>query len=176
MPANAKESPAAGAHAPAFTLFLQTHAGNTSNDLWESTFDGTTWTLNHRIQGLQSKATVALASDGRDFHLVRLDASSNQLSHSKLPTTSGASSPIPSQRSKVAPALIFDGTRVRLVRVDESSNELLTSFFDGRGWTISERVGDARSKATPALASYAGSIQVVHLDPTSNEIWHRRLE
>ena len=80
------------------------------------------------------------------------------------------------RNSKVAPALVLDGVRVRLVRVDETSNELLTSFFDGRDWTISERVGDARSKATPALAPYAGSIQVVHLDPTSNEIWHRHLD
>ena len=106
-----------------------------------------------------------------------MDASSNQLSHSRFsPSGWGASFPIPSQRSKVAPVLIFDGARVRLVRVDETSNELLTSFFDGRNWTISERVGDARSKATPALASYAGSIQLVHLDAASNEIWHRHLE
>ena len=104
---------------------------------------------------------------------MRLDASSNQLSHSK---SLGTSFPIPSQRSKVAPALVFDGAHVRLVRVDETSNELATSFFDGRHWSVSERVGDARSKATPALASYAGSIQLVHLDAASNEIWHRHLE
>jgi hypothetical protein len=54
------------------------HLGTTSNELWQSTFDGDSWTSNIRI-GQRSKAPPALTIFVGVLHMVHLGDSSNNI-------------------------------------------------------------------------------------------------
>jgi len=58
------------------------HLGDSSRDIWHSTFDGNTWTPNVRIPGQQSWASPALTHYGTQLHMVHLGDSSNDIWHS----------------------------------------------------------------------------------------------
>src|SRR5262249_26482816 len=82
-----QKSKAAPALAFDGTLLHMVHLGDTSNDLWHSTFDGTDWTPNIRVAEERSKAAPALAtiSGARSrIHMVHLVDSSNDLWHSRI--------------------------------------------------------------------------------------------
>ncbi len=53
-----KASPALAAYGG---LLHMVHLGDSSNDIWHSTFDGTSWSENHVIPNQKSKASPALA-------------------------------------------------------------------------------------------------------------------
>src|SRR3982751_5598449 len=61
------------------------HLGDSSNDIWWSIFDGTSWNKpddspgDERIPGQQSKASPALAAFGGRLHMVHLGDSSNDI-------------------------------------------------------------------------------------------------
>ena len=58
------------------------HLGESSNDIWHSTFDGNSWSPNVRIPNQQSWASPALALYGGLLHMVHLGDSSKDIWHS----------------------------------------------------------------------------------------------
>ena len=86
------------------------HLGDSSNNIWHSTFDGTSWSPNVRIEGQSSKATPALAEFAGALHMVHLGDSSNDLWHSTFDGAPWSTNVrIKSQSSKGAPALATYG-------------------------------------------------------------------
>jgi hypothetical protein len=58
------------------------HLGESSNDIWHSTFDGNNWSRNVRIPGQQSWASPALTHYGTRLHMVHLGENSTDIWHS----------------------------------------------------------------------------------------------
>ena len=54
------------------------HLGDSSNEIWQSTFDGDTWTTNVRI-GQTSKATPALTFFVGVLHMAHIGSNSNDI-------------------------------------------------------------------------------------------------
>ena len=63
-------------------LLHMVHLGDSSTDIWHSTFDGNSWSPNVRILNQQSKASPALALYNTRLHMVHLGDSSNDIWHS----------------------------------------------------------------------------------------------
>jgi hypothetical protein len=64
------------------------HLGDSSNDIWHSTFNGTSWTANVKIPNQKSKATPALAAFGGRLQMVHLGVRTNDIWHSNFNGTS----------------------------------------------------------------------------------------
>ncbi len=64
-----KSHPAMSPHAGELHMV---HAGNSSNDIWHSVWDGNAWSPNQRIPNQTSKQPSALASYGGVLHLLHL--------------------------------------------------------------------------------------------------------
>lgn len=149
------------------------HLGDSSNDIWWSTYDGTNWTENRKIPDQKSKATPALAAFGNRLHMVHLGDSSNNIWWSWFEGDSWFPNlKIPNQQSKAAPALAAFGGRLHMVHLGDSSNEIWYSTSDGTNWRPNVRIPRQKSKATPALAAFAGRLYLVHLGDQSNAIWY----
>ena len=101
------------------------HLGNSSNDLWHSTFDGNGWTPNVKIHGQTSKASPALAVYDGKLHIVHLGNSSNDLWHSTFDGNGWTPNvKIHGQTSKASPALaVYDG-KLHIVHLGNRSNDL----------------------------------------------------
>jgi len=123
-------------------LLHMVHLGDSSNDIWHSTFDGNNWSTNRPIPGQQSKASPALALYNTRLHMVHLGDSSNDIWHSyfdgqtwrRPDTGEPGNSPIPGQQSKASPALAYGGSvgaQLHMVHLGDSSNDIWHSISDG---------------------------------------------
>jgi hypothetical protein len=134
---------------PALAVFQDrlhmVHLGDSSNNLWHSSFDGTNWTENTPVLNQTSKASPALAVFQNRLHMVHLGDSSNDIWQSS-----------------------YDGGSWTL---GDSSNNLWHSVSDGR-WRPNVVIEDQLSKAAVALAEFQNQLHVVHLGNASNAIWH----
>ena len=114
-------------------LLHMVHLGDSSNDIWHSTFDKTGWSPNVRIPGQQSKASPALTEYSGLLHMVHLGDSSNDIRHSTFNGNNWSTDPpIPGHQSKVSPALALYNTRLHMVHLGDSSNDIWHSTSDGR--------------------------------------------
>jgi hypothetical protein len=166
---------------PALAAFGQrlhmVHLGNSSNDIWHSTFDGSSWSANVKIPNQLSKASPALAAFGQRLHMVHLGNSSNDIWHSTFDGSSwSANVKIPNQLSKASPALALSGD-LHMVHLGNSSNDIWHSQLSVSGgtWSTNARVPNQTSKGSPALALF-GDLHMVHLGNSSNDIWHSRFD
>jgi hypothetical protein len=149
------------------------HLGSASNDIWHSTFNGTSWTPNVKIPNQKSKAPPALAVFRNRLHMVHLGTSSNNIWRSTFNGRSWTPNVrIPDQKSKAAPALAVLGDRLHMVHLGDVSNNIWHSFFDSATWMPNVRIPDQKSKAAPALAVFRNRLHMVHLGNVSNDIWH----
>ena len=168
-----QKSKAAPALAATPGVLHMIHLGNSSNDLWHSTFDGSPWTTNVKIPDQKSKASPALAFFNGAIHMVHLGDSSNNLWHSVFNGTSWSTNvKIPDQKSKSPPALAEFGGKLHMVHLGDSSNDIWYSAFDGTSWSPNVKIAGQKSKATPALASDGVRLHMVHLGDSSNNLWH----
>ena len=123
-----KGAPALAAHGG---LLHMVHQGDSSNQLWHATFDGTSWSDNKPVPGQLSKSPAALAEFNGLLHMVHLGDSSNHLWHSTFDGDAWAPNiAIPYQLSKAAPALAAFGGMLHMVHWD-SSNTIWHSTSDG---------------------------------------------
>ena len=156
-------------------LLHMVHLGDSSNDIWHSTFDGSSWSPNVKIPDQQSKASPALAEFGGLLHMVHLGDSSNDIWHSTFDGSSWSPNvKIPHQQSKASPALAEFGGLLHMVHLGDSSNDIWHSTFDGSSWSPNVKIPDQASKASPALAKHEhrGSLLFMeHLGDSSNDIW-----
>ncbi len=152
------------------------HAGESSNDIWFSTSDGSTWTPNVKIPDQRSKAPSAIAEFGGRLHIVHLGDSENQLWHSSFDGTRWTTNAKIEGEASAAPvALAAFGGRLHCLHRGSSSTRIYHLEFDGTRWT--KRGPDAgldgqRSKGAPALAVVGGVLHMVHQGDTSNDLWH----
>lgn len=148
------------------------HLGNTSNDIWVSSYNGSSWSTNVRVPNQQSKATPAIVEHNGLLHMVYLGNTSNELWHSTFNGTSWTTNVrIPNQQSKSRPALISYAGRLHMVHQGNTSNDLWYSTFNGTSWSPNMRIAGQASKATPAFAVLGNALYMAHLGNTSNDIW-----
>jgi hypothetical protein len=180
--------------APALTstrgLLHMVHLGDTSNDIWWSIFDGTTWQKpdgtpgNERIPGQQSKATPALAVYNNQLHMVHLGDTSNDIWWSifdgttwQKPDGTPGNERIPGQQSKATPALAVYNNQLHMVHLVYTSNDIWWSIFDGTTWqkpdgtSGNERIPGQQSKTAPTLAEFGGDLHLIHLGASTDNIW-----
>jgi HEAT repeats len=179
-----QQSKAAPALAACGDAFHMVHLGDSSNDIWWSIYDGTSWNKadgtpgNERIPGQRSKATPALAAFGDTLHMVHLGDSSNRIWHSEFDGNSWTTNrPIADQLSKAPPALatfedLCARERLHIAHLGDTSNRIWHSEYDGRDWTRNFYLADQFSKSAPALSPFASRLHLVHLGDTTNKIWH----
>ena len=158
------------------------HLGESSNDLWYSTYDGSRWTPNEKILGQKSKVAPSLAVWNNQMHMVHLGDSSNAIWHS-INKGNGwtVNVRIPGRSSDKAPALgrvpngPFAG-RLHMVYKTDANIEpqsLWHAQFDGRQWRRSAMIRGALTKAAPTLVSgYPDQLHLIHLGKSSNDLWH----
>ena len=77
-----KATPALAYGGPEGPQLHMVHLGDSSNDIWHSTFDGNSWSRNVRIPGQQSWASPALTHYGTRLHMVHLGENSTDIWHS----------------------------------------------------------------------------------------------
>ena len=175
-----QKSKAAPALAALLTRLHMVHLGDSTNVIWHSFFDGTSWTDNNRTPH-KSKASPALAAFQGRLHMVHLDDNSNNLRHAT--SIDGVNwtdlGIIPNQKSKAAPALAVFQNRLHMVHLGDSSNTLWHSIFDPLTgtWSPNLPIANQKSKAAPALAAHNdgtadATLHMVHLGDSSNDIWH----
>jgi hypothetical protein len=170
------------------------HLGDTSNDIWWSIYDGTSWNTpdgtpgNVPIPGQLSKGTPALAAYNNRLHMVHLDNSSNELWWSiydgtswNKPDGTPGNVRIPNQHSKAPPALAVFDNQLHMVHLGTSSNDIWWSIYDGNVWRRPDgapgnvMIPNRRSMATPGLAAFGSSLHMVHIGDTSNDMWTSRM-
>jgi hypothetical protein len=133
------------------------------------------WRQAHALPDKTSRAAPALATAGRELHMVHVGESSNTLWHSWSPdgTDWTDDEAIPDQASKAAPALAVLNGDLHMVHLGDSSNDIWYSVSRNlREWDKNVRVEGQKSKATPALAAFNGELHMVHLGDSSNDLWH----
>ena len=167
------------------------HLDDSSNDIWWSRYDGTSWKKsdgtpgNERIPGQSSKASPALAVFNNRLHMVHLGNTSNDIWWSIYDGTSWKKSDgtagnerIPGQSSKASPALAVFDNKLHMVHLGNGSNDIWWSMYDGTSWKKSdgtpgnERIPDQKSKAAPALAVFNNQLHMAHIGDSSNSIWN----
>jgi hypothetical protein len=160
------------------------HLGDSSNNIWWSIYDGTSWNRsdgtpgNEQIPGQSSKAAPALAGFFDGLHMVHLGDSSNNIWWSIYDGTSWKTSDgtpgneqIPGQQSKAAPTLAPFTYQLHLVHIGNSSNNIWNSTYSGDDWSANRRKYYGQSKAGPVMAALAGSFYMLHSGSESTRIW-----
>lgn len=118
------------------------HLGDSSNAIWHSRFDGSSWSTNTRIAGQLSKAPPALAAfEDRcarpRLHIVHLGDSSNRIWHSEYDGGEWTRNfYLADQFSERAPAVSAFGRRLHLVHLGDSSNRIWQTSYDGLGFLV----------------------------------------
>ena len=167
------------------------HLGDTSNEIWWSIYDGTSWNKpdgtpgNEPIPGQLSKATPALAVYNNQLHMMHLGDTSNEIWWSiydgtswNKPDGTPGNEPIPGQLSKATPALAVYNNQLHMVHLGDSSNDIWWSIYDGTSWNKpdgtpgNERIAGHRSQAAPALAAFGSALHMVHIGSSSSNIWN----
>ena len=155
------------------------HAGDSSNDIWHSIFDGTSWNENVRIPDQRSKAPSALAVFQNRLHITHLGDSSNRIWHSSYDGIRWTTNEeIEGELSQAAPAMaVFQG-ELHLLHIGNSSHRIYHLVFNGTEWQRRDDVGldSQRSKGAVALAVFGNELHMVHQGDTSNRLWHTRFD
>jgi hypothetical protein len=150
--------------------------GDSSNNIWYSTFDGNEWTPNVTIPNHSSFDSPALAVYGDVLHMVHVGDSSNQLWDSFLSDSTWSSDislDAANYAATSAPALAPLGDRLHMVYIgaptevgETVTEDVLFTSFDGTNWTFPIPLEGNQSKVHPALATYQTQVYMLHLGPT----------
>jgi predicted AlkP superfamily pyrophosphatase or phosphodiesterase len=156
------------------------HAGDSSNAIWHTVFNGSGWSENETIPDQLSKAPSALASFQNRLHITHLGNSSNRIWHSSFDGTRWTTNePIDGELSQAAPAMAVFQNALHLLHIGNSSHRIYHLVFDGVEWQRrpdNEGLEDQRSKGPVGLAVFNGELHMVHQGDTSNRLWHSRFD
>ena len=154
------------------------HAGDSSNAIWHTVFNGS-WSENKPILDQLSKAPSALAAFQNRLHITHLGNSSNRIWHSSFDGTRWTTNePIEGELSQAAPAMAVFQNALHLLHIGNSSHRIYHLVFDGVEWQRrpdNEGLEDQRSKGPVALAAFNGELHMVHQGDTSNRLWYTPL-
>lgn len=159
------------------------HQGETSDDLYWSTFDGSSWTPNSKLP-MNSYHPPALASYGGKLHMLLdpLDTSTgDSFLHESTFDGANWSSPVkvltPSgygMGSAGHALAVHNGVPVLVYKLSvgqSNYNTLYMSTYTNGSWSNPVKIQGQLSKSTPALASFGGYLHMTHLGDSSNSIW-----
>lgn len=160
------------------------HLGETTNSLWWSTYDGSSWSANSQLPW-DSWNTPALGVWGGKLHMIINPINDNTGARFLREATYDGNSwtapvPIPNPNggligSEGMALAVHNGTPVLVLRLasgqSDGSTQLTMMTFNGTQWTAPAPIPGQKSKAIPALASYGGYLHMTHLGETSNSIW-----
>lgn len=136
-----------------------------------SSVDGQIWQPPSPISGVATTAAPALASFGGELHMVFLNATSNDVSHT-FSLDGGTSwsppSPISGAQSKATPALASFGGELHMVFLAASTDEVFHTWSsDGRAWHSSpNQISGLRATSGPALAEFQSELHLVTAKPS----------
>lgn len=156
------------------------HLGESSDQLWHSTWDGARWSDNVRI-GKESNGRVALTSNGllvyRDKH--RLPDGDYGFVYSIFQGIFPPSRPLPDRMtSSDSPAAVSTSTGETVVRQVPFQDYLMSySTYRGVGsGTLAPDVDSSRlielSERVPALASNGHGYDIIYTYKGSKDLWH----
>jgi len=156
------------------------HLGDSSNNIWHSTFDGSNWTTNVKIPSQLSKHAPSIVEFNGNLHMVHLGDSSNNIWHSTFDGSNWtANIKIPSQLSKAAPTIADYNGSLHIVHLGDSSNSIWYGQLNAmNSWSANVRIPDQLSQmpltleAPLALAPFAGRLHMVHIGDSSHDLWH----
>jgi len=170
---------------PALTAVLTTtgpvldmvHLGDSSNDIWDSRYDGNPWSQNSRLLNQRSKASPAAAGG----LMVHLGDSSNRIWRLRWLNGWGENTilididPVSGRGgSDRSPAVAFVPTGAipneeNVMAYKEAGNDSLRDYFLSAA--SGHRTGGL-SRTAPALAFFDGTLHMAHIGESSNNIWH----
>jgi hypothetical protein len=168
-------SKAAPALSASGTALHMVHLGDTSNQIWHSTYDGSEWSPNRKLLNQKSKASPGAAGNT----MVHLGDTSNRI---------WISSPIGQENQilvDIDPVSGRGGSNappaLALIPPGEIPGEELAMAYKEAGGTslryffLSSRTGSRTgglSRAGPALAFHEGTLHMVHVGESSTNLWH----
>ncbi len=134
---------------------------STNELLWESTFDGLTWsppqeivtTANHAIDGVGGAAVAVY--NGTPVLVVRRASNDLWMYTYQNGAWSGGTK-VPGQKSKSAPTLASFGGYLHMSHLGDSSSSVWWSYWDGVSWAVNNTIPNATSDWATAMAP-AGS-------------------
>jgi hypothetical protein len=161
------------------------HLGQSSDELWHSTWNGTKWSDNVKINK-QSRGRVALAGEGLLVYQSRSPQpdGSYGLVHSLFQGGWSQSRPLPGTHPITDPmttsdspaAVLTFGTWTVVRQVPHQDYMMgVSSYrpgFSGSVELIDTGVARELSEGVPALAADASGMHMIYLNKGSNDIWH----
>jgi len=162
------------------------HLGDSSDDIWHSTFEGGHWTENRRID-IKSRGIVAFIAHPSDPTALGLliYLGVNKAADGSYPLmvspcgpfgNFGGGTPLPGNfTSNHTPAVTFTPIGWLVVSVVGSGNAMRFAFYSASPpFSLLDEgiVKNQTTKTGPALATYANNIHLLHLGSGSNTIWH----
>lgn len=134
---------------------------STTEVLWESTFNGLTWSApqeivtsaNRTIDGVGGSAVAVY--NGIPVLVVRRASNDLWMYTYQNGIWSGGTK-VPGQKSKSAPALASFGGYLHMTHLGDTSSSVWWSYWDGVGWTTNDTIPNASSDWAAAMAP-AGS-------------------
>jgi hypothetical protein len=169
---------------PSLAVFGSTlhlvHMGDSSNDIWWSVFDGTSWKTSDGKLGDQpivsqfSKSPPAIAVFNNKLHMVHIGDTSNNIWWSVFDGDVWWSNRrIRCQLAQQTPKIVAQGGVLHMVHMGDSENNLWWSQYDGTDWTPNLRIPNQLSKTTPELCPLpdGSRLLMVHLGDSENDIW-----
>lgn len=162
------------------------HLGQSSDELWHSTWNGTRWSDNVKI-GKQSRGRVALAGDGLLVYQSRSPEpdGSYGLVHSVFQGAWSQSRPLPDSDPNTpgcttsdSPAAVLTFGSWTVVRQVPHRDYVLgrSSYrpgsFGGSVQLIDIGIAAELSAGVPALASDASGMHMIYLSKGTKDIWH----
>jgi hypothetical protein len=156
------------------------HMGDSSNDIWWSMFDGSSWKDSHGSPGDQpiksqlSQSPPALAVFNNELHMVHIGDSSNDIWWSAYDGNAWWSNRrIRCQFAQQTPRLAAQGGLLHMVHMGDSSNTIWWSIYDGSEWTPDQWIPNQLSQNTPELSSLpdGSRLLMVHLGDSEDDMW-----
>lgn len=138
--------------------------------LWESVYDGSTWSTPQYIV-LDALGMGVAAHNGQ---LVLATRNSNNDLYTRTSTGNGWSSAtkIVGQKSKSSPALASFGGVLHMTHLGDSSNSIWWSTWDGATWTNNVTIPGQYSQYVPALAVMGSKLVQAHIGDSTPQLWY----
>ena len=137
-------------------LLHMVHLGDSSNDIWYSTFDGDNWTEDVRIANEKSWVGPTLAGfEGGRLHMVHLGDGTHDIWHNRRDQNGWADDVmVPDQKSSAAPSICEFDQRVHMVHLGSGTHDIWHTSFDGTSWSDDVRIPNQRSWVTPSICAH----------------------
>lgn len=163
------------------------YKGESSDNLYQATLNGTSWSGNKKISDTysidpKSNRSPAMATYKNQIIMVYKGASSNNLYWAQFNGSSWSGNKKISDTSKIdpksnaTPALAVYNNKLYMVYKGESSNNLYVAEFDGSTWSGNRKISDIsnidpKSNQTPGLGVHKDKLYLIYKGESSNDLY-----